>query len=280
VKAVWAGHDIEAKAVSVSAAAAPVGYAQLFMGAWLRSSADDATRRQARLAQSRAPDADLPDPAPGAQPGPQSVTAVRSTQREAGPWPVTAAAQYAKAPVRYYAVPVAVDDDGGSFAVTGPPAVVAGPDRAQMPASPYPVSLPPGSDPAPGIGEFFADYTGKVVTRLTGLSDLQLSPDGSTLYAAVTGADKIVAFDTGTLTQTAEYPRQRRDGAAPNRPHRGPDLVRLRRPVGVRPRRGRPDRRPGGRDPRPRRRPRLRRRADAVRRPGEPGHPGRRPGRP
>jgi hypothetical protein len=53
------------------------------------------------------------------------------------------------------------------------------------------------------------DNSGKVVTRLTGLpqvSDLQLSADGSTLYAAVTGADKIVAFDTATLGQTASYP--------------------------------------------------------------------------
>ncbi|MFJ2885510.1 beta-propeller fold lactonase family protein [Streptomyces sp. NPDC087305] len=52
-------------------------------------------------------------------------------------------------------------------------------------------------------------YDGKVLSKLSGLpqvSDLQLSPDGSTLYAAVTGADKIVAFDTATLTQTAEYP--------------------------------------------------------------------------
>jgi hypothetical protein len=63
-----------------------------------------------------------------------------------------------------------------------------------------------------------ADYTGKVVTTLTGLpgvSDLQLSPDGSTLYAAVTGADEIVAFDTATLTQTAAYPTGA--GAAPIR---------------------------------------------------------------
>jgi hypothetical protein len=53
------------------------------------------------------------------------------------------------------------------------------------------------------------DYTGKVVTQLTGLTqvrDLELSPDSGTLYAAVYGADKIVAFDTATLTQTAEYP--------------------------------------------------------------------------
>ncbi|MFI6062017.1 YncE family protein [Streptomyces sp. NPDC051286] len=53
------------------------------------------------------------------------------------------------------------------------------------------------------------DYTGKAVTTLTGLPqvrDLELSPDSGTLYAAVYGADKIVAFDTATLTQTAEYP--------------------------------------------------------------------------
>ncbi|MFF3400998.1 Ig-like domain repeat protein [Streptomyces sp. NPDC002659] len=53
------------------------------------------------------------------------------------------------------------------------------------------------------------DFAGKVVTTLTGLPqvrDLELSPDSGTLYAAVYGADEIVAFDTATLTQTAEYP--------------------------------------------------------------------------
>ncbi|MEE1767784.1 Ig-like domain repeat protein [Streptomyces sp. JV185] len=53
------------------------------------------------------------------------------------------------------------------------------------------------------------DYTGKVVTTLAGLPqvrDLELSPDSGTLYAAVYGADKIVAIDTATLTRTAEYP--------------------------------------------------------------------------
>ncbi|MFC3573580.1 YncE family protein [Streptomyces yaanensis] len=53
------------------------------------------------------------------------------------------------------------------------------------------------------------DYTGKVTATLTGLPqvrDLELSPDSGTLYAAVEGADKIVAFDTATLKQTAEYP--------------------------------------------------------------------------
>ncbi|MFH8393180.1 YncE family protein [Streptomyces sp. NPDC018036] len=62
------------------------------------------------------------------------------------------------------------------------------------------------------------DLTGKVVTTLTGLSqvrDLELSPDSGTLYAAVYGADKIVAIDTGLLAQTAEYPTG--DGTTPSR---------------------------------------------------------------
>ncbi|MGW7264913.1 Ig-like domain repeat protein [Streptomyces sp. NPDC054842] len=52
------------------------------------------------------------------------------------------------------------------------------------------------------------DGTGALIGTLTGLPQvrgLTLSPDESTLYAAVYGADKIVAFDTATLTQTAEY---------------------------------------------------------------------------
>lgn len=51
-------------------------------------------------------------------------------------------------------------------------------------------------------------YSGVVVGQITGLSqvrDLELSPDDTTLYAALYGADKIVAIDTATLTQTGEY---------------------------------------------------------------------------
>ncbi|MFE4416171.1 hypothetical protein [Streptomyces sp. NPDC056821] len=103
----------------------PGGYAQLFLSAWLRSSAEDATSAQARLAQSMAPDVELPDPASAAQSTPQSVTAVRSAQRESGAWSVTVAAQYADGSVRYYAVPVAADRAGASFTVTGSPGVVA-----------------------------------------------------------------------------------------------------------------------------------------------------------
>src|SRR5690348_8562779 len=41
---------------TAAAAADPGGYAQVFVSAWLRSSAEDATTVQARLAQSMAPD--------------------------------------------------------------------------------------------------------------------------------------------------------------------------------------------------------------------------------
>ncbi|MFJ9815832.1 YncE family protein [Streptomyces sp. NPDC101151] len=62
------------------------------------------------------------------------------------------------------------------------------------------------------------DSAGKAVGTITGLPqvrDLDLSPDGSTLYAAVSGADKIVAIDTAQLAQTAEYPTGA--GTAPSR---------------------------------------------------------------
>ena len=146
------------------AAADPGGYAQVFVGAWLRSSTDEETSAQARLAQSLAPDVDLPDPAAGAQAKPQSVVAVRSAQHTGGAWSVTVAAQYADGAVRYYALPLVSDSTGGSFTVTGAPGVVAGPARATVPASPYRVSVT-GGNLTSAVGEFFAAYltgTGEV----------------------------------------------------------------------------------------------------------------------
>jgi hypothetical protein len=135
----------------------PGGYAQVFVGAWLRSSANDETSAQARLAQSMAPDVELPDPAADAQSAPQSVTAVRSAQRGAGAWAVTVAAQYANGSVRYYAVPVVSDSTGSSFTVTGAPGVVAGPARAEVPKSSYAVTVPEG-DLSSAVGQFLAAY--------------------------------------------------------------------------------------------------------------------------
>ncbi|MPY30132.1 conjugal transfer protein [Streptomyces adustus] len=144
-------------AVRTATSAAPGGYAQVFVGAWLRSNANNETTAQARLAQSMAPDVELPAPAAGAQSAPQYVTAVRSAQRADGAWSVTVAAQYAGGSVRYYAVPVASDSTGSSFTVTGAPCVVAGPDRAEVAKSSYSVTVSEG-DLSSAVGQFLAAY--------------------------------------------------------------------------------------------------------------------------
>ncbi|MEU6546425.1 conjugal transfer protein [Streptomyces sp. NPDC046859] len=142
---------------TAAANADPAGYAQLFLSAWLRASADDATTAQSRLAQSMAPDVELPDPAAGAQSSPTSVTAVRSAQRGHGVWSVTVAVQYAGGRLRHYTVPVAVGASGAAFTVTGAPGVVPGPGRVAVPKSPYGVRVPEGALSS-GVGEFFAAY--------------------------------------------------------------------------------------------------------------------------
>ncbi|MEU4616642.1 conjugal transfer protein [Streptomyces umbrinus] len=155
---VEAATETKPTAVRTTAVAAdPSGYAQLFVSTWLRSSADDGSTAQARLAQSMAPGVELPDPAADAQSKPQLVTAVRSAQRSDGAWSVTVAAQYADGVVRYYALPVAADRAGASFSVTGAPGVVAGPALAEVPTSPYGVSVPEG-DLASALGQFLTAY--------------------------------------------------------------------------------------------------------------------------
>jgi hypothetical protein len=163
----------------------PAGYAQVFIDAWLRSSADEAGSAQARLAQSLAPDVALPDPAGGAQSKLRSVTAVRSVQRDGDAWAVTVAAQYADGTVRYFAVPVSTDRAGVSFAVTAAPGVVAGPARAEAEQSPYGVSVPEGGLSA-AVGEFLAAYltgAGEVGRYLA--PGVELSPVSPAPYTAV-----------------------------------------------------------------------------------------------
>jgi hypothetical protein len=171
---------------TIAHTADPSGYAQLFVSAWLRSSADDPTSAQARLAHSLAPDVELPDPAADAQSTPSSVTAVRSAQRTDGAWSVTVAAQYGDGAVRYYAVPVATDRAGAPFAVTGAPGVVAGPARAEVPTSSYGVSVPEG-DLSSALGEFLAAYltgAGEVDRYLA--PGVQLTAVSPAPYTAVT----------------------------------------------------------------------------------------------
>jgi hypothetical protein len=53
------------------------------------------------------------------------------------------------------------------------------------------------------------DFAGNTVTSITGqtgVKGITLSPNGSTLYAALSGAHAVTAISTATLTQTASYP--------------------------------------------------------------------------
>ncbi|GIE33605.1 hypothetical protein Ait01nite_066500 [Actinoplanes italicus] len=64
------------------------------------------------------------------------------------------------------------------------------------------------SDPAAGkiVAMNYQGHETVEVTGLTGVRGLQLSADSSTLYAAVSGARKVVALTTETLTESASYP--------------------------------------------------------------------------
>ncbi|MFJ1560599.1 conjugal transfer protein [Streptomyces mirabilis] len=171
---------------SAAAAADPAGYAQVFVDAWLRSSADEANSAQARLAQSLAPDVDLPDPVASARPKPAAVTAVRSAQRGDGEWAVTVAAQYGDGRLRYFVVPVTADASGASFTVTGAPGAVAGPARAAVGKSPYGVSAPSDGDLSLAVGEFFGAYlTGAGEVDRYVAPGVKLSPVYPAPYTAV-----------------------------------------------------------------------------------------------
>jgi hypothetical protein len=181
---------------TAAGAADPAGYAQLFVGAWLRSSAHDAASAQARLAQSLAPGVALPELVRSAQARVESVTAVRSAQRGRGRWVVTVAAQYADASVRYFAVPVTADAGGRSFAVTGAPGVVAGPARAESstPASPYGVTVPEG-ELSSSVEGFFGAYlagAGEVERYLA--PGVRLASVSPTPYTTVT-VEEVLAIE-------------------------------------------------------------------------------------
>ena len=58
-------------------------------------------------------------------------------------------------------------------------------------------------------GILVTDLTGQVVTTITGqtgVTGITLSPDGSTLYAALSAGGAVTAISTTTLKQTASYP--------------------------------------------------------------------------
>ncbi len=179
--------------VKTTVSANPSGYATVFLGAWLRSRAGAESTAQARLAQSMAPDVDLPGTT-DAQPEPDSVVAVRSAQQTGTAWSVTVAAQYADGSVRYFAVPVAVDSSGASFTVSGAPGVVAGPARTKGVQSPYTVTVPTDSDVSSTAGEFLAAYlagAGEVDRYLA--PGVSLSPVSPAPYQTVTVQQMLAA---------------------------------------------------------------------------------------
>ncbi|MFD7015242.1 conjugal transfer protein [Streptomyces sp. NPDC059928] len=165
--------------VRTTAAADPSGYAELFLAAWLRSTASDESSAQARLAEALAPSIALPQPA-GAQSVLERAVAVRSAQHEGGQWSVTVAAQYADFSVRYFAVPVVADASGGSFTVTGAPGQVAGPAAAKAPESAYGVNLPAKGLLVSTVTEFLRTY-------LTGLGEVDRYLAPGVKLAALSG---------------------------------------------------------------------------------------------
>ncbi len=157
---------------ATSPAADPAGVAEVFCDLWLRADADmDAGSTAVRAVRSLAPDVALPKGL-SQKGGVLRTTAVRSAQLKRGMWSVVVAAQFPAAPaeektgagrtVRYFAVPVASSDAGsaGAFAVTGPPAEVAGPQLAQIGASAsrFTTVLPRDGALAASLGEFFNAY--------------------------------------------------------------------------------------------------------------------------
>ncbi|WP_260470355.1 conjugal transfer protein [Streptomyces sp. RP5T] len=187
--------------VKATVSANPSGYAAVFLSAWLRSRAGAESTAQARLAQSMAPDVDLPGTA-DAQPEPDSVVAVRSAQQTGTAWSVTVAAQYADGSVRYFAVPVAADSSGASFTVSGAPGVVAGPARTKGVQSPYTVAVPADSDVSSTAGEFLAAYlagVGEVDRYLA--PGVSLSPVLPAPYQTVT-VQQMLAADQGAVAES------------------------------------------------------------------------------
>ncbi|GAA0611567.1 conjugal transfer protein [Streptomyces crystallinus] len=193
---------------STAAAVDPGGYAQVFMNAWLRSSAEDETSAHARLAKSIAPDVSLPTSGLDAQSLPESVSVVRSVQRAHGAWAATVAAQYPNGPVRYYTVPVASDSAGASFTVTGAPAMVAGPARATTAKPSYTVIVPQG-DLSSAVSEFLAAYltgAGEIDRYLAPgakLTAVLPTPYTSVSVEQVLAAEKATAANQGPADGTS-----------------------------------------------------------------------------
>ncbi|MGI5401413.1 conjugal transfer protein [Streptomyces sp. CA-135486] len=177
----------------------PAGVAALFCDVWLRSDAGAADSATAQAVHALAPDVALPARSGAAtvQP-PQSTVALRSVALGGGSWSVIVVALFtagndagrssgaadAQSVVRYFAVPVAVDESAGgpgAFTVTAAPAQVAGPARAKAAGSPFTHPVPSGGALVSSLGEFFNAY-------LTGIGEVGRYLSPGTKLTAVSGS--------------------------------------------------------------------------------------------
>ncbi|MFE3144330.1 conjugal transfer protein [Streptomyces scopuliridis] len=149
----------------------PAGYAELFLGLWLRGGSDE-DGAAARQLHAMAPSVQPPrwgEHVPAAE----RLTAVRSLRQGDGAWSVTVAVQFKQTEaatgsdgaLRYFALPLVIKDPGMSvgaaraFVVPAAPMEVAAP-AVLKPASPYGTQVPDGSPLATTVGEFLTAYLG------------------------------------------------------------------------------------------------------------------------
>ncbi|WP_157840026.1 conjugal transfer protein [Streptomyces megasporus] len=160
----------------------PAGYAELFVGLWLNSGQESQGSQSAaaKAVRAMAPKVELPQWGE-APPKATQVAAVDSERLHSRAWSVTVAAQFESADVseddnsgtasgewaavRFFTVPVVMTADdatspGGrqALAVAAAPAEVAGPQTAELPASPYGTDVEPGSALEVTVREFLSAY--------------------------------------------------------------------------------------------------------------------------
>ncbi|MEU7031458.1 conjugal transfer protein [Streptomyces sp. NPDC046275] len=149
----------------------PAGFAELFLGVWLRSGTGEQTPAT-RTLKTMAPA--VPPPVWGKSPvAVDELVAVRTVPAGNGSWTVTVAADMPDtvgeqgneaAGLRYFTVPVTLTDqrgtktDGWSF-TAGAPSEVAGPTVAQLPDSTFTTSVTERSL-ADSVSGFLTAYLG------------------------------------------------------------------------------------------------------------------------
>ncbi|MFI7103298.1 conjugal transfer protein [Streptomyces sp. NPDC050161] len=149
---------------AAQSAGGPQGFAEVFVGLWLRGTEGSSQTHTdlEKTVRAMAPGVALPTF--GRAPAPtSSVWAVRSEQVHVGAWSVTVAAlldgKSGEPVVRYFSVPVLRGDDH-SFVVTDAPATVAALPAATVPPSPYGAEVDPGFPLSATVSQFLAAYLG------------------------------------------------------------------------------------------------------------------------